>query len=100
MRYNLLKLMLLLLFMLLLLLLWLLMMLLLSFFMLKIFNNLEGGWEGQNKCVHIYMALIYLMRPWTMTHAENFQTSRVNYLSKNDPTQHIHVKSVYRTPKY
>ena len=49
------------------------------------------------------MALIYLMRPWTSTNAENFETSRVNYISKiskNDPIQHIYVKSVYSTPQY
>ena len=49
------------------------------------------------------MALIYLMRPWTLTNAENFETSRVNYISKiskNDPIQHIYVKSVYSTPQY
>ena len=39
---------------------------------------------------HIYMALIYLMRPWTSTNAENFQTSIVNYIfkiAKNDSIQ-------------
>ena len=39
------------------------------------------------------MALIYLMHPWTSTNAENFETSRVNYISKiskNDPIQHIY----------
>ena len=53
-------------------------------------------------CVYIYMALIYLIRPWTLTNAENFQTSRVNYISKiskNYPIKHIHVKSVYSTPQ-
>ena len=51
----------------------------------------------------IYMALIYLMRPWTSTNAENFKTSRANYtskISKKDPIQHIYVKSVYSTPQY
>ena len=45
----------------------------------------------------MHMALIYLMRPWTSTNEENFQTSMVNYISKiakNDPIQHIYVKSV------
>ena len=49
------------------------------------------------------MALIYLMRPWTSTNAENFQTSRVNYIlnmGKIDPTQHIYIKSVYSTPQF
>ena len=49
------------------------------------------------------MALIYLMRPWTSTNAENFQTSRVNYIlifGKNVPTQHIYVKSGYSTPQF
>ena len=53
--------------------------------------------------IYIYMALIYLMRPWTSTNAENFQTSRVNYIliiGKNDPTQHIYVKFVYSTPQF
>ena len=52
---------------------------------------------------HIYMALIYLMRPWTLTNAENFKTSRSNYtskISKKDLIQHIYVKSVYSTPQY
>ena len=49
------------------------------------------------------MALIYLMRPWASMNAENFETSRVNHISKiskNDPIQHIYVKSVYNTPQY
>ena len=49
------------------------------------------------------MAPIYLMRPWTSTNAENFQTSRVNYIlniGENDPNQHIYVKSVYSTPQF
>ena len=49
------------------------------------------------------MALIYLMRPWTSTNAENFQTSRVNYIfnfGKNDPAQNIYVKSGYSTPQF
>ena len=36
----------------------------------------------------IYMVLIYLLRPRTSMNAENFQTSRVNYIfeiAKNDP---------------
>ena len=60
---------------------------------------LTGGKGGQA----IYMALIYLMRPWTSTNAENFKTSRVNNISKiskNDPIQYIYVKSVYSTPQY
>ena len=50
----------------------------------------------------IYMALIYLMRPWTSSNAENFETSRVNYISKiskNDPIQHIYVKWLTTPPK-
>ena len=53
--------------------------------------------------MYVYMSLIYLMRPWTSTNAKNVQTSRVNYISKiskNEPIQHIYVKSVYSTPQY
>ena len=37
--------------------------------------------------IYIYMALIYLMRPWTSTNAENFKTSRANYISKISSTK-------------
>ena len=57
---------------------------------------------GKKSTMHI-MALIYLMRSWTSTNAENFHTSRVNYrskISKNYPIQHIYEKSMYSTPQY
>ena len=69
--------------------------------------DLEGRCDGVADCKdlthEIYMALIYLMRPWTSTNAENFQTSSVSYIFKiarKDPIQHICVKSVYSTPLY
>ena len=63
----------------------------------------QGQMSHKTNLCHIYMALIYLMRPWTSTNAENFQTSMVNYIliiGKNDPTQHIFVKSIYSTPQF
>ena len=51
----------------------------------------------------IYMALIYLTRPWTLTNTENIQTLRVNnilQMGKNEPTQYIYVKSVYSTQQF